>query len=288
MRSGEHSASEATASMRRHILEMVRVAAGMQELWFACIDNLDDSTREAVDRMEAQQIFLDHFLWDWFKKYSDARPIVRVARFFEPTDLRLANHLDGWSLAPWEPWIVQGFDRDRWHLMQIASHREVEVLKAFKHHHWEIGDGLVTRVLHHAGHDFTGMHIQRYPGSAGVHELESRWKSLATKHGFPPQARLRPDIHNEIWLNIHEGLLAAALKTETKPVLTLSVASPPEPPVREALDESLLTKALPELGGQTPIAASKNEMGRHRLRKWLDAQADKGLDTAKLRKKLGL
>ncbi|MEK7394933.1 MAG: hypothetical protein AAB214_20425, partial [Fibrobacterota bacterium] len=85
MRSGEHSAAEAKASMRRHILEMVRVAAGMQELWFACIDNLDDSTREAVDRLEAQQIFLDHFLWDWFKKYSEARPIVRVARFFEPT-----------------------------------------------------------------------------------------------------------------------------------------------------------------------------------------------------------
>jgi hypothetical protein len=288
MRSGDHSLSEAKASMRRHILEMVRVSAGMQELWFACLDNLDDPTREAIDALESQQVFLDHFLWDWFKKYSEARPIIRVARFFEPTDLRLANHLDGWSLAAWEPWIVQGFDRDRWHLMQMSSHREVEAIKAYDHHKWSIGDGIVTRILHHAGHDFTGLHTECYPGSSGIHELETRWKALATKHGIPPQSRLRPDIHNEIWLSLHEGLLAAALKTETKPVLSLS--PPPTQKLEAAskpFDESILSKPLPELGGQTPVAASKNEFGRHRLRKWLDTLAGTGLDVAKLRKKLG-
>ena len=289
MRSGEFSAQEARASLRRHLLEMVRVSAGMQELWFACLDNLSDELHLAVDALESQQCLLDHFLWDWFKKYSEARPIIRVARFFEPTDLRLANHLDGWSLAPWEPWIVQGHDRGMWHLMQISSHREVEIHKTFEHHQWEVGDAILSRVLHHAGHDFSGLHVSRFPGSAGVHELEVRWKSLAQKHGFPPQARLRPDIHNDIWLPLHEGLLAFILKVDQRPILTVSSSQQPPPaPAAAPFDESLLDKPLSELAGQTPKEASRNELGRHRLRKWLDGLTVQGMDTVRIRKKLGL
>ena len=282
MRSGELSVLEARASLRRHLLEMVRVSAGMQELWFACIENLGDRLHLAVDKLDSQQCFLDHFLWDWFKKYSDARPIVRVARFFEPTDLRLANHLDGWGLSPWEPWVVLEHRQGLWRLAQLSSHREISVHKAFDHHHWAIGDAILTRILHHAGHDFTGMHVSRFQGAAGVHELETRWKALAVKQGFAPQSRLRPDIHNEIWLPLHEELLAFMLRV--KPIATR-----PEPtPASKGLDESILDQPLHELVGQTPREASKNELGRHRLVKWLGTQTQQGIDTTKFRKKLGL
>lgn len=283
MRSGETSSQEAHASLRRHLLEMVRVSAGMQELWFSCIDNLSDPLRAAFDDPSNQQAFLDHFLWDWFKKYSEARPIVRVARFFEPTDLRLANHLDSWSLAPMEPWIVQGLGNGKWHLMQLGCHREVEALESFAPPDWKVGDALLTRILHHAGHDFVGLHTTRFQGSAGVHRLESHWNALAKKFGFAPQTRLRPDIHNEIWLSLHEELLGFAIGADPSTVEPKAAALPNG---AMPMDEAVLDTPLPELAGQTPLAASKNELGQLRLRKWLDQQTLAGFDTEKVRKRL--
>ena len=253
MQSGDLSLSAARASLRRHLLEMVRVATGMQELWFACLDNLNGALREAAETKTGRPLFLDHFLWDWFKKYSEARPIVRVARYFEPTDLRLANHLDAWSLAPWEPWAVMGHAGGLWQLRQLGSGREVEILRAFDHHTWKTGDGLLCRILHHAGHDFSGLHVVRFPGPSGVQRLESRWAQLARKHGLAPTTRLRPDIHNEIWLPLHQDLIEG--------ILMPSENSPPK-------DDGFLDQAQPALGGASPREAAGHEFGRHKLAAW--------------------
>jgi hypothetical protein len=282
MRSGDLSPPEAKASLRRHLLEMVRVADGMQELWFACLDNLSDALRAETESESHRQRFLDHFLWDWFKKYSEARPIVRAARHFEPTDLRLANHLDGWGLAPWEPWEVTGRHQSAWQLRQLASHREIRLHRAFDHHQWEVGDALLMRVLQHGGHDFSGLSVWRLEGATGVRTLVSHWKSLAKKHGFAPTTRLRPDIHNEIWLPLHEDLLAIGLPT--------SCATPPTLPKQPSTtwDETILDRAQPELAGQSPREAARNELGRRRLLKWLDGQMVDHAEAEWIRSELGL
>ena len=167
--------------------------------------------------------------------------------------------------------------------MQLGCHREVEAMESYSPQAWKVGDALLTRILHHAGHDFIGMHATRFKGSAGVHRLESHWNSLAKKFAFAPQTRLRPDIHNEIWLSLHEELLGFALGVEPSPI-----EPKVSPSILESkpLDESLLDTPLPELAGQTPLAASKNELGRMRLRKWLDQQTLAGFDTEKVRKRL--
>jgi len=282
MRSGEVPASEAKASLRRHILELVRAAEGMQELWFACIDNLNDTLRLEMDAESPSQFFLDHFLWDWFKKYSEARPIARAARFFEPTDLRLANHLDGWGLVSWEPWEVVGRHQGRWNLRQLGSQREIEIQRAFVHHDWDVGDGILTRILHHAGHDFSGLSVARFAGATGVRTLENHWNRLAKKHGFSPATRLRPDIHNDIWLPLHEELLSLVLPTRPE------VDAPPETIPLSPWDASILDRVQPELAGQSPREAAQNELGRHRLRKWLDGRARGEFETAMIRKELDL
>jgi hypothetical protein len=253
MRSGELPVAEAKASLRRHVLEMVRAAEGMQELWFACLDNLDDTLRAEMDAESSRQGFLDHFLWDWFKKYSEARPIARAARFFEPTDLRLANHLDSWGLVSWEPWEVVGRQREAWKLRQLGSHREIEVHRAFDHHVWKVGDAILTRILHHGGHDFSGLSVSRFTGAAGVRTLESHWLRLAKKHGFAPSTRLRPDIHNDIWLALHEDLLGCGLT----PVPELAATESP-----------FFDLPQSALGGATPRQAAQHEFGRHKLNAW--------------------
>lgn len=283
MRSGNLSPSAAKASLRRHALEMVRAAEGMQELWFACLDNLDDDLRAALEAESTRQFFLDHFLWDWFKKYSEARPIIRAARHFEPTDLRLANHLDGWGLMPWEPWEVIGRHQGSWTLRQLGSRREIEIHRAFDHHEWEIGDGLLTRILHHGGHDFSGLSVSRFVGDIGVRTLENHWNRLAKKHGFAPSTRLRPDIHNEIWLALHEDLLALVL-----PTLSPAASSLRTTPTTASWDTSILDRVQPDLAGQSPREAAQNELGRRRLHKWLDGLALGPTETARIRTELGL
>lgn len=255
----------------------------MQELWFACLENLNEGIRAEIEADETRQCLLDHFLWDWFKKYSEARPIVRVARFYEPTDLRLANHLEDWSLSPWEPWEVIAQANEVWHLRQLGSHREVDVRRAFGHHHWDVGDALLTRVIHHAGHDFTGLHVSRFEGPAGMAELDRHWIRLAKKHGFPPSSRLRPDIHNEIWLPLHEDLLALVMEIDPDSIVPSDTPSLPQDPLWDA---SILDLPHTSLAGQTPREAAQNELGRRRLVKWVE-----GLDhfaQIRIRTELGL
>lgn len=182
-----------------------------------------------------------------------------------------------------EPWIVQGLGNGKWHLMQLGCHREVEALESFAPPDWKVGDALLTRILHHAGHDFVGLHTTRFQGSAGVHRLESHWNALAKKFGFAPQTRLRPDIHNEIWLSLHEELLGFAIGADPSTVEPKAAALPH---AAMPMDEAILDTPLPELAGQTPLAASKNELGQLRLRKWLDQQTLAGFDTAKVRMRL--
>ncbi len=286
MLSGELPLGPAKTSLRRHLLEMARVSEDMQELWFTCLDHLSESIRSHLERNPTQQALMDHFLWDWFKKYSDARPIVRVARYFDATDLRLANHLDGWGLAPWEPWVVKSYRNGLWRLEHLTSRREIEATATFEHHRWEIGDALLTRILHHAGHDFTGLHVARFPGQSGVRSMQKRWKALGERFRLTSHTRLRPDIHNEFWLALHEDLLEFILENDPKtatldPELSLNSITVP-------LEDTVMVKPLPELAGQTPKQAAQNEFGRHRLRKWLETQDALGYDTRQVRHRLGI
>jgi hypothetical protein len=279
--SGDAPLPKARASLRHQILSLARAASDFTELWFACLDEFSDPEREALDREPSlKQVFLEHFLWDWFRKYSEARPIARIARAFEATDLRLASRLEAWSLDPWEPWEVLEARGDRWTLRRLGSQDERTIHRAFPHHVARKGDGLLCRILPHLGHDFAGLSVVRFPGRRGAQRLERSWLELCHRHGVGVATKLRPDIHNESWHPLHLGLL------RLHPALDgLQVAA--SPVLSADLDQELST-VLDELGNQSPRQAILHVMGRHRLNRWLDRRAQAGEDVAPLRQALGL
>lgn len=281
--SGEAPAAAALASLRHQLFELFRRVDELQELLFACLDTLPDEERETLEHDTARmRIFLDHFLWDWFRRYSEARPISRIARSLEGEDLRTASRLDDWSLSPWEPWLVLGREADgAWHLRRLGSDREHRVRPSFEDQIWHKGDGLVLRLLPHLGHDFAGRSVRVFAGAAGVRRLTAAWQDIAHRRGVPPSVRLRPDVHNEPWLPIHQDLFA--LPTEA-PRPSHRPRIPPPPPVEPAA----LDIALPELGNQSPREAVRHTLGRHRVRRWLDRRAESGENIAPLKRALGL
>jgi len=283
--------------LRHQLLVLAKAAPDMPELWFSCLDEFTDPEREALDRSQAlQQPFLDHFLWDWFRKYSEARPIARLARSLEGSDLRMARRLDDWGLAPWEPWEVLGALGGTWELGRIGSDRTVHVRPAFAHHVARKGDGLVCRILPHLGHDFTGLSVLRFPGVRGLRRLREAWSSIVRDLGISASVKLRPDVHNELWHPVHQALVRLhpdlhdldALEPVGDFSESLLPSPPPEPVATSPETEALLDTLLDELGHQTPRQASGHEMGRHRLRRWLDRRASQGLEIASLRSALGI
>jgi len=278
--SGEASLPKARASLRHQLLLLSRAAVDLPELWFSCLDEFSDPEREALDREPAlAQVFLDHFVWDWFRKYSEARPISRIARGFEATDLRLASRLEAWGLDPWEPWEVLESRGDRWTLRRLGSDAERTVHRAFAHHVARKGDGLVCRILPHLGHDFVGLSVTRFPGKRGIRHLERAWLEQCRNHGIGVATKLRPDIHNETWHPLHLELLRLHPALDGLQPLDAT----PSP-----LLEQELSSPLAELGHQSPRQAALHEMGRHRLKRWLDRRAQSGEDVAPLRRALGL
>lgn len=279
--SGDVPLPKARASLRHQLLLLARASSDYSELWFACLDDFSESEREALDRKQSlKQVFLEHFVWDWFRKYSEARPIARIARTFEATDLRLASRLEAWSLDPWEPWEVLDAKGDRWTLRRMGTQDERTIHRAFAHHTARKGDGLLCRVLPHLGHEFAGLSVTRFPGRRGAQRLERSWTELCQRHGVGIATKLRPDIHNEAWHPLHQGLLRLhpdldGLQTAGVPVLTADL-------------EQELSTVFDELGRQSPRQAVLHEMGRHRLNRWLDRRAQAGEDVAPLRQALGL
>jgi len=279
--SGEASFAQARASLRHQLLHLALAAPDMPELRFSCLDEFTDPERIALGTSSGlQQPFLDHFLWDWFRKYSEARPISRLARSLEASDLRLARRLDDWGLAPWEPWEILSTQSGTWQLQRIGSEKTISARPAFAHHAARKGDGLLCRILPHVGHDFTGLSVTRFPGAKGLRHLRAAWTRLCREFGISPGVKLRPDVHNEQWHPFHLALMR--LHPDLQGLAEAPPLDFPETPAVKALDLEIDTP-LDELGHQTPRQAAAHEMGRHRLRRWLDRRAREGADVSALR-----
>ena len=249
------SAEAAHASLRRLLLRALRESQGMMEMWFAFLDELPDASREGLTDGSDRQILADHFLWDWFHRHAEARPLCRAVRAVEGTDLRASSHLEEWTLAAWEPWEVASVSGPTWSLKSLVSERHSVVHKAFAHHDWNIGDGLLCRILPHLGHHFTGLSVTVFPGARGRRRLKAAYNRICDDRGIHPHARLRPDVHNEDWLPIHGQLFLLAND--------LDVAAMP-------VDElGFLDTPVAALGGASPRECATHELGRHRLRRWL-------------------
>jgi hypothetical protein len=254
---GPAAAPLALASLRSILLAALREGQGMMEMWFAFLDELPQGLRERLEEKADRQILADHFLWDWFHRYSESRPLCRAARAVEATDIRGASRLDEWALAPWEPWEVLSGSRDAWTLHRIGGDRKATVLKAFAHHRFQVGDAILSRLLPHLGHNFLGLSVSVFRGEKGRRELHDGYDRIVRKFGLTSHVHLRPDIHNEAWRPLHAELLALALHVKAVPRPAAETSS------------GLLDTPRPDLGGATPRQSATHEFGRHRLRLWL-------------------
>jgi hypothetical protein len=254
---GQVAAQAARASLRALLLAALREGQAMMEMWFAFLDELPENLRQTLDGKADRQILADHFLWDWFHRYSESRPLCRAARTVEETDIRGASRLDEWALAPWEPWEVVSGSQDTWTLHRIGGDRKVTVLKAFPQHKFQAGDAILSRLLPHLGHNFLGLSVSVFRGEKGRLELHGAYDRIVRKFGLTAHVHLRPDIHNEAWLPLHAELLALALHVEAAPVVHVTEPS------------GVLDTPQPDLGGATARQSAVHEFGRHKLRLWL-------------------
>ena len=257
--SGEVAVEVARASLRSLLLQALREGRTMQEMWFAFLDEQSDRLRESMEAATDRQILADHFLWDWFHRYSESRPLCRAARAVEATDLRGGSRLDEWALASWEPWEVVSGSEDTWTLHRIGADRRITVHKSFTNHRFQTGDAILSRVLNHLGHRFLGLSVSVFPGAKGRRELQIGYDRILHEFGLSTQVHLRPDIHNEAWLPLHSRLFAMAL--HLKPGV-------PSPGISAT---AILDIPRSELGGSTPRQSALHEFGRHKLRQWLQS-----------------
>ena len=254
---GHVAAPAALASLRALLFAAARESQSMMEMWFAFLDELSPPLRETVDKLSDRRILADHFLWDWFHRYSESRPLCRAARALEATDIRGASRLDEWALAPWEPWEVVSGSGDAWTLRRLGTDRKVVALKAFPQHQFQAGDAILSRILSHLGHSFLGMSVSVFRGEKGRRELQVGYDRIVRRFGLTPHVHLRPDIHNEAWLPLHTELLSLALRVKASPVVLAAEPS------------GILDTPRPDLGGSTPRQSAAHEFGRHKLRQWL-------------------
>ncbi|MCB9497098.1 MAG: SEC-C domain-containing protein [Fibrobacteria bacterium] len=280
--SGSVPVARAHASLRRHLLDLCRSAADLPELWFACLDEFTDPEREALGTVERlQQPFLDHFIWDWFRKYSEARPIARIARTLETTDLRQATRLDQWSLSPWQPWEILGARGGTWEVRRLGTDHVSTIQRTFPSTSVRKGDGAVFRLLPHLGHEFAGLSVMRFAGARGLAGLEHSWDEICRTAGIRPSTKLRPDVHNELWHSVHMSLLH--LHPDLHGLEPAVSSTEPTPLLAQELEQ-----VVADLAHQTPLQAATHEMGRHRLRRWLDRRMQSGEDVSALRQALGI
>lgn len=256
---GQVTAPAALSSMRALLLAALREGQSMMEMWFAFLDELPEALRDAMETSVDRQILADHFLWDWFHRYSDSRPLCRAARMLEATDLRGASRLDEWALAPWEPWEVVSGSGDTWTLHRLAAERKVVVLDAFPNHRFKAGDAILSRILPHLGRNFLGLSVSVFRGEKGRRELLAGYERVLREFGLTAHIHLRPDIHNEAWLPLHAELLALALRMEAVHLAPAVLAQEP----------GILDEPQPDLGGATARQCATHEFGRHKLRQWL-------------------
>lgn len=256
--SGSASSSAAHASLRSLLLSAATRSRDMVEMWFAFLDELPEAARVALGEEGDRQVLLDHFLWDWFHRYSESRPLCQVARALDATDLRGASRLDEWSLSAWEPWRVVSGKGGTWTLDRLGGERRIEVRKSFPGHAVRAGDGILARILPHLGHSFLGLSVSVFPGATGCARLQAGYENALKSFGLSTQVHLRPDIHNEIWHSLHTRLLELSFDEVVAPGRAIAV-----------LDDSILDRPQDALGGDTPRQSARHEFGRHRLRQWL-------------------
>jgi hypothetical protein len=252
----------AHASLRSLLLSAARRSRDMVELWFSFLEELPEAARATLGEEGDRQVLLDHFLWDWFRRYSESRPLCQVARLLDETDLRAASRLDEWSLLAWEPWEVVSGSAGSWTLERLGSGRRVVARKAFPDHRVQVGDGILARVLPYLGHCFLGLSVSVFPGASGCRKLQAGYEAALESFKLSAQVHLRPDIHNEIWFPLHKRLLE----------LSFSPSAQAARPDAQRPD-AILDRPQDALGGDTPRQCARHEFGRHRLRVWL-----KGLD----------
>lgn len=241
-------------SFRTHLIALIEDSAALQEVWFAFLDeNVEEGSPEPQ-----QQLMLDHFLWDWFKKYSEARPLMRIVRAWETEDLRMANRLDQWSLSAWEPWRIDSVRPDGYDLSRLGTDKICHVRRALPNHGFSKGDGILARILPHHRESFLGLGVSHYPGAAGCRRLAETYGEILGRHGLTLASHMRPDVHNEAWFPVHRELFRT----------TLQAPKPRAKRQSTKVDQAFLDAPVPDLGGQTPREAARHAFGQHRLKRW--------------------
>ncbi|MBK9578615.1 MAG: SEC-C domain-containing protein [Fibrobacterota bacterium] len=248
-------------SFRNHLIALIRDSSTLTELWFAFLDHWcgeDDPFEAKVDSG-----LLDHFLWDWFQRYQEARPLCRITQAMESVDLPMSSHIAAWADNPLEPWEVEHIGKPLIRLRRLNGNKTIEALQSFPIPKLKVGDGILGRILPHRGFRVLGLGVHRLAGSTGVARLQSLHAAALASHGLSPTVTLRPDVHNTAWLPVHDAWIRAARGIKA-PAPALPAPELPAP----AKTEIDLDRSREELAGQSAREAATHEMGRLRLRKW--------------------
>lgn len=241
-------------SFRNHLMALIRDSSALTELWFAFLDHWNgeaDPSQTALD-----SVLLDHFLWDWFQRYPEARPLCRIVQAMESVDLRMSSHISIWADSPLEPWAVERIEKPFVQLRRLHGNRTIEVLPSFPLGRLRIGEAILARTLPHRGVRVLGLGGMRLPPTGGTDRLKHLYASVLEAHGLAPTVTLRPDVHSSVWYAIHDDLIRA-LRGLDRPGAA--------PDVSTNFD---LDQPREELAGQSPRQAASHELGRLRLRKW--------------------
>ncbi|HOX50322.1 MAG TPA: SEC-C metal-binding domain-containing protein [Fibrobacteria bacterium] len=247
-------------SFRNHLIALIRDAESLSEIWVSFLEHWIGEGDP--DSIEVDSGLLDHFLWDWFQRYPEARPICRVVQALESVDLPMSSQIGAWTDSPLEPWEVVEAKAPLVGLRRLNGSKEIQALMGFPMARLKKGDALLGRILPHRGLRVLGLGACRLPGPKGVAHLQAMHARAMAARGLAPSVTLRPDVHSGIWLPLHDDLVRAA-RGLPQPVAKLSI----ETSVRQEMSLDL-DAPRGELGGQSAREAAAHELGRLRLRKW--------------------
>ena len=219
------------------------------------------------------RMVMANFFWDYSVQFSDARPILRAARDLDAKNLRMANDFRQWSLSPAWIYFVLESDSDRGHVRMLGTGKVLRILHGGEFP--DPGSFLITRILPFRGEQILHPAILPLTGKAMDEAfLEEKLFELCQTLGIKIGAGLRPDIHCEEWRG-HGALLLALWR---KIILD----------GKAGVSGTWINSPLPELNGQTPVQASKHDIGRRKLIHILQDFSLAGRDVSAMRRKLGI
>ncbi len=176
-----------------------------QSYWESLAEE-DFPVETLMDDPDFGRAIIESFFWDYFTKYSESRPILRIARHVEGDDLKAANDYITWSMSPLWAYridqitpagvLVRNLGNDKMHLLHPQSVPP----------NLEAGMGLITRIVPFQGYEFCASSALVFPKEEGLSFLRSEFKLACQELGVKPGVALRPDVHTREWSH-HSSLL---------------------------------------------------------------------------------